>query len=287
VAATGNSATCWTSMHAAQRLASPQHGLVLLSCWRAQMLRAPACCAMAGHQPLRAAPASRRSLAGGIHTLEALAHAPKRELTAIKGLSEAKVEKLQKEGERAGWRGLLLCAGQRMAAPQQLAGTRVRCMQPCRSRGSCCDPLLRRRLHAAALLPCGTAAWKLVPMGFTTAAIVAEQRAELIKVTTGCKELDDILEGDLGGGAAACRPQLAPAPRTQRRRARARALCRTPAARWRAAQQPHGAPPVTASCACAVRVVAPRLQGALRRAPSQSCMGSSGAARRSCATRCA
>jgi DNA repair protein RAD51 len=39
------------------------------------------------------------------------------------------------------------------------------------------------------------AAWKLVPMGFTTASIVAEQRAELIKVTTGCKELDNILEG--------------------------------------------------------------------------------------------
>lgn len=34
-----------------------------------------------------------------------------------------------------------------------------------------------------------------MPMGFTTAAIVAEQRQELIKVTTGCKELDDILEG--------------------------------------------------------------------------------------------
>jgi DNA repair protein RAD51 len=34
-------------------------------------------------------------------------------------------------------------------------------------------------------------------MGFTTAAIVAEQRAELIKVTTGCKELDNILEGML------------------------------------------------------------------------------------------
>lgn len=32
-------------------------------------------------------------------------------------------------------------------------------------------------------------------MGFTTAAIVAEQRAELIKVTTGCKELDNILDG--------------------------------------------------------------------------------------------
>ncbi len=47
-----------------------------------------------------------------------------------------------------------------------------------------------RVLHA------GTgAAWKLVPMGFTTASIVAEQRNEIIKVTSGCKELDAILEG--------------------------------------------------------------------------------------------
>jgi hypothetical protein len=45
------------------------------------------------------------------------------------------------------------------------------------------------------LLALPSAAWKLVPMGFTTASIVAEQRAELIKVTTGCKELDNILEG--------------------------------------------------------------------------------------------
>jgi hypothetical protein len=41
----------------------------------------------------------KKLMDGGIHTLEALAHAPKRELTNIKGLSEAKVEKLQKEGE--------------------------------------------------------------------------------------------------------------------------------------------------------------------------------------------
>jgi DNA repair protein RAD51 len=41
----------------------------------------------------------KKLIEGGVHTLEALAHAPKRELTAIKGLSEAKVEKLQKEGE--------------------------------------------------------------------------------------------------------------------------------------------------------------------------------------------
>lgn len=31
--------------------------------------------------------------------MEALAHAPKKELVNIKGISEAKVEKLQKEGE--------------------------------------------------------------------------------------------------------------------------------------------------------------------------------------------
>jgi hypothetical protein len=40
-----------------------------------------------------------------------------------------------------------------------------------------------------------SAAWKLTPMGFTTAAVVAEQRGDIIQVTTGCKELDTILEG--------------------------------------------------------------------------------------------
>lgn len=37
-------------------------------------------------------------------------------------------------------------------------------------------------------------------MGFTTATIVAEQRSELIQITSGCKELDTILEGAHGGG---------------------------------------------------------------------------------------
>lgn len=36
--------------------------------------------------------------AAGIWTVDGLAHAPKRELEAIKGLSTAKVEKLLKEG---------------------------------------------------------------------------------------------------------------------------------------------------------------------------------------------
>lgn len=35
---------------------------------------------------------------GGINTVEGLAHAAKKDLLAIKGLSEAKVDKLQKEG---------------------------------------------------------------------------------------------------------------------------------------------------------------------------------------------
>lgn len=34
----------------------------------------------------------------GIHTVEGLAHAPRRELENIKGLSSAKVDKMQKEG---------------------------------------------------------------------------------------------------------------------------------------------------------------------------------------------
>jgi hypothetical protein len=32
-------------------------------------------------------------------------------------------------------------------------------------------------------------------MGFTTAAAIQEQRESVIQITTGCKELDSILEG--------------------------------------------------------------------------------------------
>lgn len=83
----------------------------------------------------------KKLVEGGIHTVEALAHASKKELTAIKGLSEAKVDKIQKE------------------------------------------------------------AWKLVPMGFTTATVIYEQRGEIIQITTGCKDLDNILEGGLETGS--------------------------------------------------------------------------------------
>jgi hypothetical protein len=43
----------------------------------------------------------------------------------------------------------------------------------------------------------------MVPMGFTTAAVVAEQRGSIAQITTGCKELDSILEGKMGWNAAA------------------------------------------------------------------------------------
>ncbi len=41
---------------------------------------------------------------------------------------------------------------------------------------------------------------KLVPMGFTSAQEMYEQRAELIQITAGAKELDKILEGGIDPG---------------------------------------------------------------------------------------
>lgn len=37
---------------------------------------------------------------GGVYTIEGLAHGSKKELALIKGLSDAKIEKMQKEGTR-------------------------------------------------------------------------------------------------------------------------------------------------------------------------------------------
>lgn len=44
-------------------------------------------------------------------------------------------------------------------------------------------------------------ACKMVPMSFCSAAVVAQQRADVIKLTTGCKELDSILEGGIETGS--------------------------------------------------------------------------------------
>lgn len=66
----------------------------------------------------------------------------------------------------------------------------------------------RRRCRLSSACPAAPAAWKIVPMGFTTASIVAEQRGEIIQVTTGCKELDAILEG-AWRACSACSPAAA------------------------------------------------------------------------------
>ncbi len=33
-------------------------------------------------------------------------------------------------------------------------------------------------------------------MGFTTASVIAEQRGDIVQITTGCKEFDTVLEGE-------------------------------------------------------------------------------------------
>ena len=83
----------------------------------------------------------KKLIEGGVHTVESLAHKSKKELCEIKGISDAKVEKLQQ------------------------------------------------------------VAWGVVPMGFTTATVIAENQAEKIMVTTGCKDVDTILEGGLEAGS--------------------------------------------------------------------------------------
>ncbi|XP_072032173.1 DNA repair protein RAD51 homolog 1 [Amphiura filiformis] len=77
----------------------------------------------------------------GMHTVEAVAYATKKELCHIKGISEAK-----------------------------------------------CDKILNE-------------AMKLVPMGFTTATQFHQQRAEIIQITTGSKELDKLLQGGIETGS--------------------------------------------------------------------------------------
>ncbi|CAB3985886.1 DNA repair RAD51 homolog 1 [Paramuricea clavata] len=77
----------------------------------------------------------------GLHTIEAVAYSSKRHLTRIKGISDAKADKIQQE------------------------------------------------------------AYKLIPMGFTTATEFHAKRSELITITTGSKELDKLLQGGIETGS--------------------------------------------------------------------------------------
>jgi DNA repair protein RAD51 len=83
----------------------------------------------------------KKLIESGFHTVESIAYSTKKALTAIKGISEAKADKLQAE------------------------------------------------------------AFKLIPMGFTTATELHRQRQDIIQITTGSKELDKLLEGGFETGS--------------------------------------------------------------------------------------
>ncbi|KAF5840734.1 DNA repair protein RAD51-like protein B [Dunaliella salina] len=77
----------------------------------------------------------------GFHTVEAVAHAPRKELVGLKGISDVTVDKVQQ------------------------------------------------------------AAWKMVPMGFSTGNVILAQRAEIVMLSTGSKDVDDILDGGIETGS--------------------------------------------------------------------------------------
>ena len=77
----------------------------------------------------------------GLHTVESVAFTPKKQLLAIKGFSEIKVDKILIEAS------------------------------------------------------------KLVPMGFVPATEIHRQRGDLIMITTGSKNLDELLGGGIETGA--------------------------------------------------------------------------------------
>ena len=95
----------------------------------------------------------------GIHTVESLAHTAKKELLAIKGLSEPKCEKLLAEGVRPAF-----------------------VVRPYFADADSC-----RRSRCAATKHC--------PMGFTSATEYFQERQDLIRISTGSKELDKLLQG--------------------------------------------------------------------------------------------
>ena len=83
----------------------------------------------------------RRLIEGGFHTLDGLAQAPLKAILAVKGISDAKAEKIMQEVRKA------------------------------------------------------------VPMGFTTAAMCLEVRKEIVRITTGSKEFDNMLVGGIETGS--------------------------------------------------------------------------------------
>ena len=133
--------------------------------------------------------------------MDSLARSTKRSLAEIKGLSEQKVEKIQKEGEFAGSLVLSdLLRGPRMVADiHLLAPGCERVLLALRDRVPFPPHTQLCSILSLASPPGSFVAFKIVPMGFTSAAMVLEQRKEVIKLSTGCKDLDNILDGEEQG----------------------------------------------------------------------------------------
>ena len=97
----------------------------------------------------------------GLHTVEAVAYTPKKNLMAIKGISEQKADKILTEG-------MMLCMADYVKETEKV--------QLC-------------------------IALKIIPLGFQSATEVHARRSELVHMTTGSKNLDALLGGGIETGA--------------------------------------------------------------------------------------
>jgi len=145
-----------------QKLEVRRRALGARAChWRRSSSLARGC----GWQEFGISASDTKKLAeAGFYTVEAVAFTPKKTLLTVKGISEAKADKILAEGQ---------CVG--------LLHASARCL----------------------LMPlsASSAAAKLVPMGFTTATEYHHRRTELVSISTGSKNLDNILGGGMETGS--------------------------------------------------------------------------------------
>ena len=108
-------------------------------------------------------------------SFEAVAFTPKKQLCTVKGISEAKAEKILAEGESS-------CQTSGAELPHE--GIMLMYL-------SFLSPVPALSVTRLAHVAC-----KMVPMGFTTATEIHSRRSELVHITTGSTGLDTILGGE-------------------------------------------------------------------------------------------
>lgn len=114
----------------------------------------------------------KKLIEAGYHTVESIAYTPKKALLTVKGISEAKADKLIAEGTE------LICILNGVMSHYAFFSIHT---------------LLHSFSHFFFFTP--NVASKMVPLGFTTATEFHQRRSELITVTTGSKEFDKLLGG--------------------------------------------------------------------------------------------